>query len=178
MLLHKRFIYLSLVVPLFLLLTACGYHFTADTGTQLAAGQTAWVAYFKNSTVYPSATVAIKRALFEQLASQRNILPASSEKQGDLLFSGKITGYDIAVVSYTAADFAQEYRLTLTAAVTAEKQGKVGNKEMIWQGAISAWQDYVVTGSIEEQRRNEEAALQAAANKLAQQVIWQMEQNY
>jgi len=177
LLLHKRFLYLLLILPT-LLITACGYNFTADTSTKLTANQTVWVAYFKNITVYPSATVALKRAFFEQFGSQRGILPAASEKEGDILISGKITGYGINEVSYTAADIAKEYRLTLTSEITATRQKDDGSIETIWQGVLSAWHDYMVTGSIEEQYRNEEAALQIAARKLAQNAIWQMEQNY
>lgn len=161
-----------------LLLAGCGYRFTADSGTRLTAGQKVWVAYFQNSTVYPNASVVLKRALFDQFAALRGILPAATPDDGDLLVDGTLTGYSTGVVSYAATDVAKEYRLTVTAAVTVRRKGDAKGVKPLWKGTASAWQDYPVSTSIESQRNSEDAALLAASRKLAQQVIWNLEQNY
>lgn len=162
-----------------LALTAgCGYRFTADQGTRLPAGSTVWVPFFKNITAYPLAQVALKRALFEQFAVQRGIMAAASPETGDLVLEGGITGYQTTVVSYTAADMAREYRLTISADITARRRDAAAGTPPFWKGSVSAWQDYPAVSSLEQQRGSEDAALEAAARKLAQQVIWQMEQQY
>jgi outer membrane lipopolysaccharide assembly protein LptE/RlpB len=166
------------LVVLVLFSAGCGYRFTADSGTRLAAGQTVWVPYFKNATVYSSASVALKRAIFDQFAEQRNIMPAASPEQGDLLLEGTLTGYGIGAVSYSATDAIMEYRLTITADITVHRRGDAKNTRPLWKGALSAWQDYPVGPTIELQRSSEDAALGAASRKLAQQLIWQMEQQY
>jgi len=159
-------------------MTGCGYRFTVDSGTRLVAGQTVWVPYFINATVYANASVALKRAIFEQFAEQRNIMPAAAPEQGDLLLEGTLISYSAAVVSYSAADTAKEYRLTITADITVRKRGDARTAKPLWKGTLSAWQDYPVSTTIELQRSSEDAALTAASRKLAQQLIWQMEQNY
>lgn len=164
---------------LLLALTAgCGYRFTVDQGTRLAAGSTVWVPFFRNATVYPLASVALKRALFEQFAAQRGVMAASAPETADLLLEGTLTGYQSTAASYTAADRAREYRLTISAEVTVRRRSDAVGSAPFWKGALSAWQEYPASASIEQQRRNEEAALAAAARKLAQQLVWQMEQVY
>jgi outer membrane lipopolysaccharide assembly protein LptE/RlpB len=168
----------AFLLVLTLLLAGCGYRFTADSGTRLAAGQTVWVPYFKNATVYANASVALKRAIFEQFAEQRNIMPAATPEQGDLVLEGALTGYGNVAVSYSAVDTAMEYRLTISADITVRKRGDAQNAKPLWKGTLTARQDYPVSATIELQRSSEDAALSAASRKLAQQLIWQMEQNY
>lgn len=165
---------------LLLMLSAagCGYRFTADSGTRLPAGQRVWVPFFKNATVYANGSVALKRAVFEQFAEQRGILSAASAGQADLILEGTLTGYGAGVVSYSAADKAQEYRLTITADITVRQRDAAKDSAPLWRGTLTAWQDYPVAATIELQRSNEDAALTAASRKLAQQLIWSLEQQY
>lgn len=167
----------GLVLLLVLTVTGCGYRFTVDSGTRLPAGQTVWVPYFKNSTVYVDASVALKRAIYDQFAEQRNIMPASSAERCDLMLEGTLTGYTTGAVSYSAVDTAMEYRLTITADITVKKTGDSKDVSTLWKGTLTAWQDYPVGSTIELQRSSEAAALAVASRKLAQQLIWQMEQN-
>ena len=156
----------------------CGYRFTADSGTRLSSGQQVWVSYFENRTVHVNASVYLKRALFEQFEQQRGIVPAASVQQGDLLVEGRILGYGAGAVSYSAADTAKEYRLTITAELTVRRRGEMPDARPLWKGTLSAWQDYPAAAQIEMQRSSEDAALLAASRKLAQQVIWHLEQQY
>jgi outer membrane lipopolysaccharide assembly protein LptE/RlpB len=166
------------LLTLVLLLAGCGYRFTADNGSRLTAGQAVWVPYLKNATVYANASVELKRALFEQFAEQRNILPAATPEQGDLILEGALIGYSTNVVSYSAADTAMQYRLTITADITVRRRGDAKDAKPFWKGTLSAWQDYPVSATVELQRSSENAALAVASRKLAQQLIWQMEQSY
>lgn len=161
-----------------LLMVGCGYRFTADSGSRLSTGQTVWVPFLKNATVYANASVALKRAIFDQFAEQRGILPAATVEQGDLILEGTLTGYGASVVSYSAADKAREYRLTITADITVRQRDTTRDNAPLWRGTLSAWQDYPVAATIEMQRSNEDAALTAASRKLAQQLIWNLEQQY
>jgi len=166
------------LASLLLFIAGCGYRFTADQGTRLAAGQTVWVPFLKNSTVYPNASVVLKRVLFEQFSALRGITPAVSEETGNLWLEGSVTGYSAVVVSYSTGDTAKEYRLTLSADISVRRKGDSSDAVPVWKGSLSAWQDFPVATTIELQRNSEDAALAAAARKLAQKLIWQMEQNY
>jgi len=178
-LLRARGGYCGLLALLMLaVLAGCGYRFTADSSTRLPAGQKVWVAYFQNTTVYPAASVVVKRALFDQFAALRGIQPAATPAEGDLVVEGTLTGYEAGNVSYTATDIVKEYRLTLSAEITVRRRGDDKTIKPLWKGPVSAWQDYPVASTIELQRSNEDAALLAASRKLAQQVIWNLEQGY
>lgn len=178
MLRGKAVVYGVMVAMMVLAVSGCGYRFTADSGTRLTAGQKVWVGYFKNTTVYPAASVALKRALFDQFATLRGIVPAASMDEGELKVEGVVTGYGLGTVSYSAADLAKEYRLTISAEVTVRRKQDPAEGKPLWKGTVSAWQDFPVAATIEMQRTNEDAALQAASRKLAQQVIWNLEQQY
>lgn len=170
--------YGALLLTLLVLLSGCGYRFTVDSGTRLPAGQQVWVSFFKNSTVYPNASVVLKRSLIDQFAALRGITAAAAPEQGDLLVEGTLTGYGASAVSYSAVDTVKEYRLTVTAEVTVRRKGEGKEAKPFWKGVVSGWHDYPVSTSIELQRNSEEAALAAASRKLAQQVIWNLEQVY
>ncbi|MGE3259873.1 MAG: LPS assembly lipoprotein LptE [Geobacter sp.] len=105
-------------------------------------------------------------------------MPAATPAEGDLLVEGTLTGYGAGNASYTATDIVKEYRLTVSAQITVRRKGDEKNAKPLWKGSVSAWQDYPVATTIELQRSNEDAALLAASRKLAQQVIWNLEQGY
>ena len=159
-------------------ISGCGYRFAADGGSRLDSGQKVWVAYFKNDTIYPQTAIQLKRALFEQFSAMRGISPASSKEDGDLIIEGVVTGYGLSVVSYSATDTAKEYRLVVSADVTVRKKGDKPDSKPLWKGSVSARHDFVAEAVVEMQRNREEAALASACRKLAQQVLWGMEQNY
>ena len=160
------------------LLSGCGYRFTADSGTRLQAGATVWVAYFDNRTVHGNASVTLKRALFEQFEQQRGIPAAPSTERADLIVEGALKDYQTAAVSYSAADAVREYRLTIVVEATVKKRGAASGDRPLWKGTLTASQDYPVATLLEMQRSSEDAALLAASRKLAQQLIWQTEQQY
>jgi hypothetical protein len=166
------------VLMLLLAVAGCGYRFAADGGSRLDAGQTVWVAYFKNDTIYPQAAVLLKRSLFERFAAMRGISPAGSKEEGDLLVDGVITGYGVNAVSYSATDIVKEYRLIISAEVTIRRKGDKPDAKPLWKGTVSARQDYLADTNIELQRNREDAALLAASRKMSQQIIWALEQNY
>jgi hypothetical protein len=171
-------VYKLTALLLLLAISGCGYRFAADGGSRLDAGQTVWVAYFKNDTIYPQAAVQLKRALFERFSAMRGISPAGSKEEGDLLVEGVITGYGLNAVSYSAADLVKEYRLIISAEVTVRRKGDKPDAKPLWKGTVSARQDYPAETIIELQRNREDAALLSASRKMAQQIIWAMEQNF
>lgn len=174
----RRIAYGLFAFVMVLSISSCGYRFTADGGSRLTAGQKVWVAYFKNSTVFPNASVVLKRAIFDQFAAMRGITPAGSKGDGDIQVEGILTGYGASAASYTSTDTVKEYRLVISANVIVRKKSADLKAKPIWSGSVSAWQDYPVSSTIEMQRNSEDAALAAASRKLAEQIIWNMEQVY
>lgn len=163
---------------LLLAITGCGYRFAADGGSRLDAGQTVWVSYFRNDTIYPQAAVQLKRALLERFYAMRGISPAGSKEEGDLQVEGVITGYNLNAVSYSAGDAIKEYRMIISAEVTVRRKGDKPDTKPLWKGTVSARQDYPAETLIELQRNREDAALLSASRKMSQQIIWALEQNY
>ena len=168
------------LVICFAVMTGCaGYHFTADAPGRLQKGQTVWVSFFSNTTAYANGAVTLRRSLYDQFAEMRSVMPALSADSADLMVEGVFNGYGAGVVSYNKVDAAQEYRLSISAEVTVKKRNAPAGTKPLWKGTLSAWQDYPVsTASIENQRSSEQAALVEASRKLAQQLLWKLEEQY
>jgi outer membrane lipopolysaccharide assembly protein LptE/RlpB len=170
----------SIVVLLCTLMTlalpaGCGYKFAGSSGNRLDSNHLLWVSFIANDTISPSAQTVLRRALLEEAHALRGIAPAGSATVADLLISGALRSYVLTVVSYSAADRAREYRLTIDVELELRRAG-VGVP--LWKGKLQAFQDYPANDDLALQRNAEEAALAAASKKLAQKLLTAAEQSY
>ncbi|HEX9078004.1 MAG TPA: hypothetical protein VF795_00370, partial [Desulfuromonadaceae bacterium] len=104
---------LALVAVIPSLLAGCGYHLAGSSDNRLASGQSLWVAFITNTTVSPTAQTVIRRALLEEGHALRGLYPAASLADADLSVSGGLRSYTTRAISFSAVDFAREYRLTI-----------------------------------------------------------------
>ena len=170
-----RFVLLFVLLMLPGLMSGCGYRFAGSSENRLGSGEKVWVSFINNETVSPTAQTVIRRAMLDQLHIMRGITPAASSDQAGMIVSGALRLYSGSVVSYTAADKAGGVRLTI--AVECELRRR-GESAPVWKGTLQAFQDYPASTDLALQRNAEEAALAAAAQKLAEKFITAVEQSY
>jgi outer membrane lipopolysaccharide assembly protein LptE/RlpB len=156
-------------------LTGCGYRPAASAGNRLDSNHRLWVAFIANETISSTAQTIVRRALLEEAHTMRGIAPAGSFEAADLQVSGTLRSYSIGALSYTAADQAWEYRLTIE--VELELRSPL-DKSLAWKGTLRASQDYPVNSDLALQHSAEETALKAASHKLAQKFFTTLEQSY
>lgn len=172
----SRKILLLLVLLLTLVvLSACGYRFAGSSANRLAAGEKVWVSFIGNETVSPTAQTVIRRAMFDQMHAMRGISPAASSEKANMIVNGSLRLYSGRVFSYTAADQSGEIRLTISVECELRRRGEA---VPTWKGTIQAYQDYPASTDLALQKNAEEAALSAAAQKLAEKFITAVEQSY
>lgn len=160
----------------FLLVTSgCGYHPAASAGNRLDSNQNIWVAFIENKSISSSAQTVLRRALLEEAQIMRGIAPAGSFETADLQVSGSLRSYALRAISYTAADRAKQYRLTI--AVELELRSRIDNK-LTWKGILETFQDYPANDDLVLQQSSEEEALVAASHKLARKFLTTVEQSY
>lgn len=117
----KTFKYLLLFSAL-LSLTSC--HIYNFTGTGKIDAKTFQVNYFQNNAplVQPGIERTFTLRLQDIIQNQTNLNLASSN--GDLLYEGEITGYNITPMSATAEQTAAQNRLTITINVRFANKNK------------------------------------------------------
>ena len=108
----KKLIYIALISISSILLAACGAY--SFTGGSTGDAKTLQIDFFQNqaSLIEPTLSQRFTQDLIDLFTRQTNLTAVTSN--GDLYFSGEITGYRITPMSATAQQTAAQNRLTVT----------------------------------------------------------------
>ena len=116
----KKLLYITLFSIGFLLMLSCGAY--SFTGGSTGDAKTLQVDFFPNQAplVEPTLSQRFTQDLQDLFTRQTNLTLTKSN--GDLYFSGEITGYRITPMSATANQTAAQNRLTITVNVRFENK--------------------------------------------------------
>ena len=108
----KKILYITLFSISTLLLVACGAY--SFTGGSTGDAKTLQIDFFPNQAplVEPSLSQRFTQDMLDLFTRQTNLTTVTSN--GDLYFSGEITGYRITPMSATSNQTAAQNRLTVT----------------------------------------------------------------
>jgi len=108
----KKLIYIALISISSILFAACGAY--SFTGGSTGDAKTLQIDFFQNqaSLIEPTLSQRFTQDLIDLFTRQTNLTAVTSN--GDLYFSGEITGYRITPMSATAQQTAAQNRLTMT----------------------------------------------------------------
>ena len=108
----KKYIFITLFSISSLLLISCGAY--SFTGGSTGDAKTLQIDFFQNQAplVEPSLSQTFTTDLLDLFTRQTNLTTVTSN--GDLYFSGEITGYRVTPMSATANQTAAQNRLTVT----------------------------------------------------------------
>ncbi|MDC0176943.1 LPS assembly lipoprotein LptE [Polaribacter sp.] len=108
----KKLIYIALISISSILIAACGAY--SFTGGSTGDAKTLQIDFFQNqaSLIEPTLSQRFTQDLIDLFTRQTNLTAVTSN--GDLYFSGEITGYRITPMSATAQQTAAQNRLTVT----------------------------------------------------------------
>ena len=120
---HKKYIVIQLFTTILLLLTTSGCKITYNMSCAIISPyvKTVFVDYFRNRSkvINPTLSQSFTEALKDKFVNETSL--SINKDQGDLEFSGEITGYDVRPLSIqkseTGRDFASMNRLTITVKV-------------------------------------------------------------
>jgi hypothetical protein len=107
-----------------LLLGGCAGYRLGPTNGQIAGDKTIQITPFGNSTLEPHLGDALTAALREQMQNDGTFRLATQD-DGDIVVTGTVTGYERREQNFSEqdADVALDYRVSLTAHVTARERG-------------------------------------------------------
>ena len=152
------------IILLSISFTSCGIY--SFTGASIPSeAKTISVNYFKNkaSTVQPSLSQVFTEKLKDMFLEQTNL--SISENEGDLIFSGFISKYQIRPIAIKANETADKNRLTISVKVTYNNSLDSENN---FEQTFSRYRDYDSTQNISDV---ENTLIEAITNELAEDVF-------
>ncbi|CAI8329588.1 MAG: Uncharacterised protein [Cryomorphaceae bacterium] len=144
--------------------TSCGIY--SFTGASIPTdAKTISVNYFKNKAaiVQPSLSQVFTEKLKDMFLEQTNL--SISENEGDLIFSGFISKYQIRPIAIKANETADKNRLTISVKVTYNNSLDSENN---FEQTFSRYRDYDSTQNISDV---ENTLIEAITNELAEDVF-------
>jgi hypothetical protein len=145
---------------------SCGYSFS---GSALPSHvKTVAVPVFHNNTL----EYDLERELTQEVIAafvRDNSLRVVGEKDADAVLTGRITGYENKVFSYSAGETAEEYLVKIT--VSAVLKDQVENKELWKQDALSATATYAVVDRPGKPATTEQEGRRAAIRELSEVIF-------
>jgi hypothetical protein len=120
-----------------ILLQGCAAYHLGPVNGEVAGEKSVQVAPFVNQTLEPRLTDAVTMQLRKQLQRDGTYRLATHD-DGDILVSGVITRYTRHELSFSRADTltARDYRISLTAEVTAKERG---TGRVLWSKPVVAY---------------------------------------
>ncbi len=126
---------------------SCKVSYSFTGAVPMVGVETFSVEYIRNRAklINPNLSQEITDALQEKLLRQTSFDQVESD--GDLEFSGQITGYDVKPMNIQEGDLAAQNRFTISVKI---KYTNNKDHEQDWEKSFSAYEDYDSNQSIDE----------------------------
>ncbi len=166
--------HLFLSALLVLLVAGCGYHpvgqgnFPDDVGA-------IQVSLFENRTYEPLLEDIVTNQVIEEFSRRRPLRVVSGEANADARLEGAVTKFQVNAVSYDPDDRIGQFRATVAIEATLRS---LDDGRVLWKGGSSWSQNYPINADKSVQEDNEAAAIRLIAERLAQNLYYQMQQNF
>lgn len=139
--------FLSFLILTAGILNSCKISYSFTGAMPMVGVKNFSVEYIQNRArlVNPNLSQQLTEGIQEKLLRQTSF--SQTESNGDLEFSGQITGYDVKPMNIQEGDVAAQNRLTISVKIKY-----VNNKDhdQDWEKSFSAYEDYPSTSSLEE----------------------------
>jgi len=121
------------------LITGCTVSFSFKGSSVPEDVKTASVQYFDNRAplINPALSQTFTEAMKDRITSESRLI--INNNQGDVDFSGEITGYDLRPMAIQADAMSSETRLTVTVKVRYQN---FKNPQTNWESTFSAYEDF------------------------------------
>jgi hypothetical protein len=136
-----------LAIVLMFCLTSCSVRFTLNGASVPEDLKTFSVQYFENRAplINPTLSQNFTEGLKDRITNESRLI--LEEKNGDVVFSGEITGYSVRPMAIQADAVSAETRLSVTIKV---RYRNFKNPKDNWESSFSAYEDYPSEQNITE----------------------------
>jgi outer membrane lipopolysaccharide assembly protein LptE/RlpB len=160
---------------LILLLTGCGYGLLSDPEHLPHDIKTLHVALFENRTTEPYLENVVTENVVRRLLRIPELRLQSSSAEYDAVLSGKINSYYIKASAYDALDQPQQYRLNMKieAQLQRSRDGRI-----LWRGELLRSAEFLANADLMLQADFERQAQQQVAERLAEDLSYQIASDF
>ena len=162
---RRTFLPVLVCALLTLVSVGCGYRPVARGATR-AGVQSVRVDLLRNATLKPLIENILTDEVVRELARRGSMTVVASEE--DALLSGKVSGYSLGAISYTAADTVARYRVTVSAEMQLDRRQ---DGVVLWKGTLSRHEDFTASPDASVEKDRETAAARLACQRLAEDLF-------
>lgn len=158
-------------ILLLLGLCGCGYHLQGRGDTLPGGGRYVHVRILHNATYEPFLENAVTNALIDRLVRSPGVEVVDNPDRADALLSGSIVRYTNRALSYDGGDDIAEYRARMTVDVALRQ---ADTAQVLWKGRADWTEDYLASEDKTLEDDRETAAIEAMADRLADELYARM----
>jgi outer membrane lipopolysaccharide assembly protein LptE/RlpB len=153
------------------LLTSCGYRFPGQSEALPGGVKSVYLPLFNNRTNKPLLDSLMTSSLSQVLSRNAQIDLVGRRELADAVLTGEILSYSGKALSYTSSDDIAKYRVQMEIAV---KLVRVSDGEILWQKSATRSEDYDEDDDAQSQDDYEEAARGELTQNLAEELYYQL----
>jgi hypothetical protein len=146
-----------------LLVVGCGYRLASAPGSDTVA---AAVPLFENRTFEPFLHARVTERVKARLISSGPWRLVNRPERAGLVVRGAVTGFGVTTLSFDAANRPLEQRVSITAEITAESDGKTPV-----QVTLTGTAEYTETADSLQTRAAKDRALEEASDGVAESLV-------
>jgi outer membrane lipopolysaccharide assembly protein LptE/RlpB len=164
-LIKSKIILVALLIGV--LFSACGYHF-AEKGGFPGDTERLFVKVLENKTQETGVENILTAALLDELTLRKTDELASGIDDADVVLSGVVNLVTIITISESAADVADERRVTVSVDLKLTKK----DSSIVWAAkGLSDFEEYLVDTDKERTDANRRNAIRVLSKRIAERVV-------
>jgi outer membrane lipopolysaccharide assembly protein LptE/RlpB len=160
-----------ILVLLVCVLVSCGYHLPGQSEALPGGVKSVYLPLFMNHTNKPLLGNLMNSSLSTVLSRNSQLVLTKHETDAEAILSGDILTYGGRALSYTSSDDISKYRVTMK--ITA-KLMRASDNELLWEKTVSRTEDYDGGDNDLSQDDYEEAARSELCTRLAEDIYYQL----
>ena len=165
-----------LLILLALSVSGCGYHVPGANDPWVGGeARVAYLQLFENTTAQPYLDNYMTDALTEELSRSRLFELTENAAVADVTIGGSVDGFSSNAMSYSSTDRITDYRATMKISVQLLDNA---SKRVVWQGKMSATEDFSAADNKNLQLEGERLAAQQVAKRLAEDIRAKLLNNF
>lgn len=162
--------FLSLFILLFCL-SGCGYHFPGQAGALPAGVEKLYIPLFVNKTAEPQLENKMTSRVSEVFSRSSKISQVETPKYAEAVLMGTIRDYKSRALSYDSNDAIGEYRSTMIVDIVLHQ---IETEQLLWEGSVSWSAEYRADKDKSVQEDLEQQALDEMTLRLAEEILYQL----
>ncbi len=159
------------LLAIMLCLAGCGYHFPGQSGSLPGGVEKLYIPLFGNRTAEPQLEYQVTSQVSEVFSRNSHISQKETPGHAEAILEGTVRGYKTRALSYDSQDDIGEYRSTMILDVQLRL---AETDELLWDGTVSWSAEYSSADDKSVQEDLEQQAIDEITLRLAEELLYQL----